>query len=79
MTQNQTSVCALVKGKGKGMFINQEQLHSTCCVLEPNTPAPESFTGCKARVIFCDIKFKARMRSGCCATCLLDDNLKTAH
>lgn len=43
MTQNQTSVCAPIEGKGKGMFINPEQLHSTHCVLEPNTPAPESF------------------------------------
>jgi len=44
MTQNETSVYALVKGKEKGMFINQEQLHSTRCILELNTPAPESFT-----------------------------------
>lgn len=42
--RNQTSVCSPVEGKGKGMFINQEQLHSTHCVLEPNTPASESFT-----------------------------------
>lgn len=65
---------------GKGVFINQEKLHSTCCVQEPNTNLPLShLLDCIALVIFCGVKFKARLISCYCAICLLDGKLEIAQ
>lgn len=53
--------------------------HSLCPEGKHTCPWVIHSPGCKDGVIFCDTKFKARLRPGCCATCLPESNLKIAH